>query len=132
MWKVPGPCLTTCFVPYDRVFMCGPLTTRASARYAGYLALMFAHYHRHSYTGCKTAVSEVIASQAALVADVNDIASESHVRDKICDIIQTAEQVFAAGQQSAYRAVQFPSGQWVPDEILTNAGRRLAGAQILP
>ena len=49
-------------------------------RYAGYLALMFAHYHRHSYTGCKTAVSEVIASQAALVADVNDIAKESHVR----------------------------------------------------
>ena len=29
-----------------------------------------------SYTGCKTAVSEVIAAQAALVADVNDIAKE--------------------------------------------------------
>ena len=59
---------------------------------------MFAHYHRHSYTGCKTAVSEVIASQAALVADVNDIAKESHVRSKLCDIIQTAELVFAAGR----------------------------------
>ena len=117
------------FVPYERVFMCGR-DNEGVCRYAGYLALMFAHYHRHSYTGCKTAVSEVIASQAALVADVNDIAKESHVRQKLCDIIQTAELVFAAGQQSAYRAVVFPSGQWVPDEILTNAGRRLAGHNI--
>ena len=117
------------FVPNDRVFMCGR-DHEGVCRYAGYLALMFAHYHRHSYTGCKTAVSEVIASQAALVADVNDIAKESHVRQKLCDIIQTAELVFAAGQQSAYRAVEFPSGQWVPDEILTNAGRRLAGHNI--
>jgi 4-hydroxyphenylacetate 3-monooxygenase/4-hydroxybutyryl-CoA dehydratase/vinylacetyl-CoA-Delta-isomerase len=117
------------FVPYDRVFMCGR-DNPGVPRYAGYLALMFAHFHRHSYTGCKTAVSEVIASQAALIADVNDIAKESHVRGKLCDIIQTAELVFAAGQMSAHRAVQFPSGQWVPDEVLTNCGRRLAGQNI--
>jgi 4-hydroxyphenylacetate 3-monooxygenase/4-hydroxybutyryl-CoA dehydratase/vinylacetyl-CoA-Delta-isomerase len=91
---------------------------------------MFAHYHRHSYTGCKTAVSEVIAAQAALVADVNDIAREHHVRDKLCEIISTAELVFAAGQASALRAVKFPNGSWVPDEILTNAGRKLAGHKI--
>ena len=117
------------FVPEDRIFLNG-MDQPDVLQYAGYLALMFAHYHRHSYTGCKTAVSEVIASQAALVADVNDIASASHVREKLCDIIGTAELVFAAGQASAYRAVQFPSGQYVPDEILTNAGRRLAGHNI--
>ena len=117
------------FVPYSRVFMCGRDNENV-ARYAGYLALMFAHYHRHSYTGCKTAVSEVIASQAALVAEVNDIARESHVREKLCNIIQTAELVFAAGEASAYHGIQFPSGQWVPDEVLTNAGRRLAGHNI--
>ena len=117
------------FVPDERVFMNG-LDHEGVCRYAGYLALMFAHYHRHSYTGCKTAVSEVIASQAALVADVNDIAKEPHVREKICDIICTAELVFAAGEASAYRAVKFPSGQYVPDEVLTNAGRRLAGHNI--
>ncbi len=117
------------FVPYERVFMNG-LENEGVCRFAGYLALMFAHYHRHSYTGCKAAVSEVIASQAALVAEVNDIAKESHVRSKLCDIIQTAELVFASGQASAYRATEFPSGQFVPDEVLTNAGRRLAGHNI--
>ena len=81
-----------CFVPYDRVFMCGR-DNEGVCRYAGYLALMFAHYHRHSYTGCKTAVSEVIASQAALVADVNDIAKESHVRSKLCDAFEGAQAV---------------------------------------
>ena len=91
---------------------------------------MFAHYHRHSYTGCKTAVSEVIASQAALVADVNDIAKESHVRSKLCDIIQTAELVFAAGEAACRSCRRVPSGQRVPDEVLTNAGRRLAGHNI--
>lgn len=117
------------FVPEERIFLNG-FEGDDIVQYAGYLALMFAHFHRHSYTGCKTAVSEIIASQAALVADVNDIASASHVREKLCDIIGTAELVFAAGQASAYRAVQFPNGSWVPDEILTNAGRRLAGHNI--
>ena len=117
------------FVPYERVFLNG-LDHEGVCRFAGYLALMFAHYHRHSYTGCKTAVSEVIASQAALVADVNDIEKQPHVREKICDIICTAELVFASGESSALRAVRFPSGQYVPDEILTNAGRRLAGHNI--
>jgi 4-hydroxybutyryl-CoA dehydratase / vinylacetyl-CoA-Delta-isomerase len=117
------------FVPEERVFMNG-LEHPDVLQYAGYLALMFAHYHRHSYTGCKTAVSEVIAAQAALVADVNDIAQEHHVREKLCEILSTAELVFAAGQASALRAIEFPNGSWVPDEILTNAGRRLAGHKI--
>lgn len=117
------------FVPNDRVFLNG-LDNPDVLQYAGYLALMFAHFHRHSYTGCKTAVSEVIASQAALVADVNDIAQEHHVREKICDLISTAELVFASGQAAAMRAVKFPNGSMVPDEILTNAGRKLAGHKI--
>jgi 4-hydroxyphenylacetate 3-monooxygenase/4-hydroxybutyryl-CoA dehydratase/vinylacetyl-CoA-Delta-isomerase len=117
------------FVPNDRVFMNG-LENPDVVRYSGYLALMFAHFHRHSYTGCKAAVSEVIAAQAALVADVNGISKYDHVKEKISHIIGTAELVYAAGQSSAYRAVKFPNGSWVPDEILTNAGRRLAGEEI--
>ena len=92
-------------MPEERLFLNG-FDNPDVVQYAGYLALMFAHFHRHSYTGCKTAVSEIIASQAALVADVNDIAKAPHVRSKICDIIGTAELVFAAGQASAYRAIQ--------------------------
>lgn len=117
------------FVPNDRVFMNG-LENPDVVQYAGYLALMFAHFHRHSYTGCKTAVSECLAAEAALVADVNGISKYDHVREKLSHIIGTAELVFAAGEASALHAVEFPNGSWVPDEILTNAGRRLAGQEI--
>ncbi len=117
------------FVPNERVFMNGRENPDV-VQYAGYLALMFAHFHRHSYTGCKTAVSEVIASQAALVAEYNGIEKAPHVKEKISHLIGTAELVFAAGQASAYRGEKFPSGSFVPDEILTNAGRRLAGQEI--
>ena len=117
------------FVPRDRVFLDGKGDPRQTP-YGGFLALLFAHYHRHSYTGCKPAISEVLASAAALVAEYNGIEKESHVRDKISHLIGTAELIFAAGQMSAYRAERSTSGTCIPDEILTNAGRRLAGEEI--
>ncbi len=79
---------------------------RMQSSMQGIWLFMFAHFHRHSYTGCKTAVSEIIASQAALVADVNDIAKAEHVREKICDIIGTAELVFW------WRGRRLHTGQW--------------------
>ncbi len=42
------------FVPWERVFLCGEY------KYGGMLALLFALYHRHSYTGCKPAVSDCL------------------------------------------------------------------------
>jgi len=117
------------FVPNERVFMNGQGDPRQTA-FAGFLALLFAHYHRHSYTGCKPALTEVLASAAALVAEYNGIEKQAHVKDKISHLIGTAELVFAAGQVSAWRSEASPSGTFVPDEILTNAGRRLAGEEI--
>jgi 4-hydroxyphenylacetate 3-monooxygenase/4-hydroxybutyryl-CoA dehydratase/vinylacetyl-CoA-Delta-isomerase len=117
------------FVPRERVFLDGKGDPRQTA-YAGFLALLFAHYHRHSYTGCKPAVSEVLGSAAALVAEYNGIERQPHVREKLSHLIGTAELVFAAGQVSAYRAEKSPSGTYIPDEILTNVGRRLAGEEI--
>jgi len=117
------------FVPRERVFLDGKADPRQTP-FAGFLALLFAHYHRHSYTGCKPAVSEVLASAAALVSEYSDIEGEDHVRDKLSHLIGTAELVFAAGQMSAYRGERSASGTFMPDEILTNAGRRLAGEEI--
>lgn len=117
------------FIPRERVFMDG-LGNPDCTPYAGFLAILFAHFHRHSYTGCKPATSEVLASQAALVAEYNGIEKASHTQEKICHIIGIAELVYAAGIASAYRAEKSPSGTMIPDEILTNAGRKLAGEEI--
>jgi 4-hydroxyphenylacetate 3-monooxygenase/4-hydroxybutyryl-CoA dehydratase/vinylacetyl-CoA-Delta-isomerase len=117
------------FIPKERVFLNG-VANPESTPFAGFLAIMFAHFHRHSYCGCKPATSEVFASSAALVAEYNGTEKASHVQDKICHIISVAELVFAAGLASAIRSVKMPSGTMVPDEILTNAGRKYAGEEI--
>ncbi|MGB9846891.1 MAG: 4-hydroxyphenylacetate 3-hydroxylase N-terminal domain-containing protein, partial [Desulfotomaculales bacterium] len=62
------------FVPWERVFMCG------ETKFAGQLASLFATYHRHSYTGCKPAVTDIIMGAAALVAEYNGIERAPHVR----------------------------------------------------
>lgn len=116
-------------VPADRVFLNG-VAHPESTKYAGLLAIMFAHFHRHSYCGCKPATSEVLASSAALVAEYNGIEKTSHAQDKICHIIGIAELVHAAGVAAAMRGVRMPCGTMVPDEILTNAGRKHAGEEI--
>lgn len=117
------------FIPRDRVFLDGKGDPRQTP-FAGFLALLFAHYHRHSYSGCKPAISEILASAAALVAEYNGIEKLDHVKEKISHLIGTAELVFAAGQMSAYRAECSSSGTFIPDEILTNASRRIAGEEI--
>ncbi|MDQ7792808.1 MAG: 4-hydroxyphenylacetate 3-hydroxylase N-terminal domain-containing protein [bacterium] len=116
-------------VPRDRVFMDGRADPRVIP-YAGFLALLFAHYHRHSYTGCKPAATEILASQSALVAEYNGIEQAGHVREKLAHLITVAELVYAAGQASAYRAERSTAGVYIPDEILTNAGRKLAGEEV--
>jgi 4-hydroxyphenylacetate 3-monooxygenase/4-hydroxybutyryl-CoA dehydratase/vinylacetyl-CoA-Delta-isomerase len=59
------------FVPNERVFMAG------EHLFGGPLALLFALYHRHSYTGCKPATSDILMGMAALVSEYNGIEKPS-------------------------------------------------------
>lgn len=117
------------FIPKERVFLNGKEYPDATA-FGGFLALLFAHYHRHSYTGCKPAISEILASACSLAAEYNNVEDAKHVQTKISHLIGTAELVFAAGESSALHSEKSPSGTQIPDEVLTNAGRRLAGENI--
>ncbi len=112
------------FVPWERVFMCG------EQEFGGPLALIFALYHRHSYTGCKPASSDVLMGMAALVAEYNGIEGEKHVQQKLADMISVAELVYAAGIAAAVKSQQAPSGTYVPEVIYSNVGRRHAGENI--
>jgi len=112
------------FVPWERVFMCGEWELSRN------LALLFALFHRHSYTGCKPAVSDILGGSSALVAECNGIERATHVREKLSKFIGLAELVYAAGVASAQFAKKSPSGTYVPDPVYANAGRRLAGENI--
>ena len=112
------------FVPNERIFLNG------ETDFAGPMALTFALYHRHSYTGCKPGIGDMIIGTAALMADYNNIRKQSHVKEKLVDLISVAELVFAAGIAGAYKSTRAASGTQLPDVTYANVGRRHAGHNI--
>ena len=124
-----------CFVPWERVFLAGEHLM------GGVCALLFALFHRHSYSGCKPAIGDVILGAAALAAEVNNIHKESHVREKLAEIIMTIELGYAAGYTASDLGkpelyipgmgfVPFGPGSYIPHSIYCNVGRCLSGEAV--
>jgi aromatic ring hydroxylase len=112
------------FVPNERVFLSGGKGEHA---FGGWTALLFALYHRHSYTGCKPASSEIILGFSALVSEYSGIEDAKHVQSKLADLISVSELVYAAGIAAAYKATKDDSGTMIPDTVFCNVGRKHAG-----
>lgn len=109
------------FVPWERVFLNGEY------EFGGQLALMFALYHRHSYTGCKPATTDVLTGAIALMAECNGIEKEPHVNDRLVEMISTSELCYGAGIAAAINAHRAASGTYIPDAMYCNVSRRHAG-----
>ena len=112
------------FVPNERIFLNGEY------EFAGKLALRFALYHRHSYTGCKPGIGDVIMGTTALIADYQNIKKQSHVKEKLAEMVSVAELVYAAGIAASVKSTKASSGTQVPNVIYANVGRRHAGHNI--
>jgi 4-hydroxyphenylacetate 3-monooxygenase/4-hydroxybutyryl-CoA dehydratase/vinylacetyl-CoA-Delta-isomerase len=112
------------FVPWERVFMCGEW------QLAGYLAECFATYHRHSYCGCKPAISDLLLGAAALVAEYNGVPNASHVRQKLTEFMITAELVHACGLAASLKGQPQTSGTYLPDLVYANVGKYYAGTNL--
>ncbi len=112
------------FIPNERVFLSG---LEGESALGGWVALLFALFHRHSYTGCKPASTDIILGFSALVSEYNGIADAKHVQSKLAELITVAELVRASGIASAHTATKDASGTMIPDPIFCNAGRRHAG-----
>ncbi|MFC2040862.1 4-hydroxyphenylacetate 3-hydroxylase family protein [Chloroflexota bacterium] len=108
-------------IPWDRVFMCGEW------EFGGRMALMFALYHRHSYTGCKPAATDLFIGTTALVAEYQGVERAQHIRHKIADLVSVAELVYGAGIAAGIKSKPSSSGTYIPDVVFCNVGRRHAG-----
>jgi aromatic ring hydroxylase len=124
-----------CFIPWERVFLAGEW------QHGGVNALLFALFHRHSYSGCKPAIGDVILGAAALAAEVNNIHKESHVREKLAEIIMVTELGYAAGYTASDLGgpqvfmpgkgfVPYGPGSFIPHSIYCNVGRCLSGESV--
>lgn len=123
------------FVPWDRVFLCG------EHQHGGICALLFALFHRHSYSGCKPAVGDLLVGLASLAAEVNGIEKAPHVREKIAELITIAELGYAAGFTASAKGeskvyvpgvgkMPYGPGACIPDSIYANVGRCITGESV--
>lgn len=112
------------FVPWERVFMCGEW------EFAGRLALIFAGFHRHSYCGCKPALTDIIMGATALVAEYNGVGNAPHIVDELTELMIIAELVYASGIGAAALAQKTSSGIYEPKFLYSNTGRYLAGINV--
>jgi aromatic ring hydroxylase len=124
-----------CFIPWERVFLCGETV------HGGVCALLFALFHRHSYSGCKPALGDLMLGTVSLAAEYNGIAKAPHVRDKLAEIIRVAELGYAAGftaSEMGKPEVYIPGvgfqpygpGNYIPHSIYCNVGRCLTGEAV--
>lgn len=112
------------FVPWERVFMCGEW------EFGARLALLFANYHRHSYCGCKPAVTDIMMGLTALAAEYNGVSRAPHIVDDITELMILAEIVYASGIAASVKGKETSSGIYEPDFLYSNTGRYLAGKNI--
>ena len=123
------------FIPWERVFLCGEY------QHAGTLALLFALFHRHSYSGCKPAIGDLIVGTAALAAEYNNIHKASHVRSKLAELIMVTELGYAAGYTASDLGkpevympgvgfIPYGPGSFIPNSIYCNVGRCLSGENV--
>ena len=123
------------FVPWERVFLCG------ENQHGGILALLFALFHRHSYSGCKPALGDLMLGTCALAADANGIGKAKHVASKFAEIIKVTELGYAAGftaselgKSEVYMPgvgfVPYGPGNYIPHSIYCNVGRCLTGEAV--
>jgi len=123
------------FIPWERVFLCG------EHNHGGVLALLFALFHRHSYSGCKPALGDLMLGTTALAAEYNGIHKAPHAREKLAEIILTAELGYAAGftaselgKPEVYMPgvgfVPYGPGSFIPNSIYCNVGRCLTGEAV--
>jgi len=123
------------FVPWERVFLCGEY------QHAGALALLFALFHRHSYSGCKPAIGDIVVGTAALAAEYNNIHKASHVRSKLAELIMVTELGYAAGYTASDLGkpevympgagfIPYGPGSYIPNSIYCNVGRCLSGENV--
>ncbi|MBU2511116.1 aromatic ring hydroxylase [bacterium] len=123
------------FVPWERVFLCG------ENDHGGLCALLFALFHRHSYSGCKPAIGDVILGLAALAAEHNGIQKTSHARAALAEIIKVSELGYAAGFTASAMGkpevyipklgmVPYGPGSYIPNSIYANVGRCLTGEAV--
>lgn len=117
------------FVPWENVFMCGEYDMAERVPY------YFSNIQRQSKCACLAGHTDLVCGVAALVADVNGLGMNvPHISDKLTKLMIQAEVAYGCALGSAIEGVVHPSGIYVPNTSIANAGlhyiKSMAGEHI--
>ena len=110
------------FVPRERIFLDGEVS----------MAAIFAHslglWERLGGLSSMADGADTMVGLAQLVAEVNGLAGQAHVKEKISEMIIHATVVRACLEACLVHAKTGPFGAVFPDELYTNAGKYTGAA----
>jgi 4-hydroxybutyryl-CoA dehydratase / vinylacetyl-CoA-Delta-isomerase len=110
------------FVPSDRVFLDGEV------RYAAVFAHSLGLWERLGGLSAFVEEADQLVGFAQLIAEANGLASESHIREKISEMIIHAT-ILRGGLEAAISNCRVtPEGAAFPDELYTNAAKYYGAA----
>lgn len=101
------------FIPNELIFMDG------ETEFSALLVERFTAFHRRSYV-CKSGVGDVLIGAAATAAEFNGVERASHIRDKLVEMSQLNETIYATGIASSFLSRATSSGGYLCDELLAN------------
>jgi 4-hydroxybutyryl-CoA dehydratase / vinylacetyl-CoA-Delta-isomerase len=105
------------FVPWERVFLFGEI------EFSGEMVSRFSAFHRQSHGGCKSGKIDVMTGAALAMMDYNGSAKMSHLREKVTDMIHTAETLYGCSLAASYEGKKEPSGTYFINPVLANASK---------
>ena len=114
---VGGECVVVfndVFVPWEDVYM------YKECEFAGTFVEAFATAHRQNYGACKGGIMDVLLGATYGICKVNGVERVGHVRDKMADMINLTETLYAGSIACSYEGRKTPSGAWRADTMLGN------------
>ncbi|MGA3116240.1 MAG: 4-hydroxyphenylacetate 3-hydroxylase N-terminal domain-containing protein [Syntrophobacteraceae bacterium] len=112
------------FVPWERVFMC------REVEFAEEMVSRFSAFHRQSHGGCKSGKIDAMTGAALLMMEYNGTAKATHHKEKIIEMIHTAETLYGCSLAASYEGRKEPSGTFFIDPILANASKIHEGREM--
>ena len=112
------------FVPWERVFMFREI------EYTGEIVSRFSAFHRQSHGGCKSGKIDAMTGAALAMMDYNGTSKVTHHKEKIIDMIHTAETLYGCSLAASYEGKKEASGTYFINSVLANASKIHEGKQM--
>jgi len=122
-WDIPETGITQsylffhdCFVPIERVFMCGEF------KYSAKVIEYFTANYRACIGACVAGQGDVMIGAAALMARLNGLGAGTFA-NKIVDMAVNNETTYGMGIGAMVIGEKGPGGMWVSDSLLAHANK---------